>query len=53
MPVLINKKICDNAPECSGIEACETGALYFDEEKKRLAMTSQNVMDVVNVSVAL
>ncbi|MDR2685806.1 MAG: 4Fe-4S binding protein [Rickettsiales bacterium] len=29
--VLINKKICDNSPLCGGIEACKTGALYWDD----------------------
>lgn len=30
MSVLINEKICDNAAECSGIELCPTGALFWD-----------------------
>lgn len=34
--VILNRKICDNAPECSGIEVCPTGALYWDEEKERI-----------------
>ncbi len=38
MPVLINFKICDNVPECNGIQACPTGALYWDDEKKTLAV---------------
>lgn len=33
MSILINFKICDNAPECSGIWSCPTGALTFDNEK--------------------
>lgn len=33
MKALINFKICDNAPECGGIEVCPTKAMYFDEEK--------------------
>jgi NAD-dependent dihydropyrimidine dehydrogenase PreA subunit len=31
MKVLINYKICDNSPACSGIEVCPTGALFWDE----------------------
>lgn len=31
MAVFVNFKICDNAAECSGIEVCPTGALYWDE----------------------
>ena len=36
MAVRINKKICDNADACSGIEACPTGAIYWDSEKQLL-----------------
>ena len=34
--VILNRNICDNAPECSGIEVCPTGALYWDEDKERI-----------------
>ncbi|MBU2460699.1 4Fe-4S dicluster domain-containing protein [Patescibacteria group bacterium] len=34
MSVLINFKICDNAEECSGIDVCPTGALYWDKDKQ-------------------
>ncbi|MDH4330240.1 MAG: 4Fe-4S binding protein [Candidatus Moranbacteria bacterium] len=37
MSVLINFKICDNARECMGIEACPTKALYWNKEKKTIA----------------
>ncbi len=30
MAIRINFNICDNSPECSGIAACETGALFWD-----------------------
>lgn len=36
MPVLINFKICDNSKDCSGIEACPTGALFWDTENKTI-----------------
>lgn len=36
MPVLINFKICDNAQECNGITACQTGALSWDVKKKTI-----------------
>jgi NAD-dependent dihydropyrimidine dehydrogenase PreA subunit len=36
MSVLINFKICDNAKECLGIEACPTGALYWNEKEKTI-----------------
>lgn len=36
MAVLINFKICDNAKECGGIQACPTGALSWDEEAKKI-----------------
>lgn len=31
MAVKINFNICDNSPECSGVAACDTGALFWDE----------------------
>lgn len=36
MAVLINFKICDNAEECGGIEACNTGALSWDGKNKSI-----------------
>ncbi len=36
MSVLINFKICDNAPECGGIAICPTGALSWDEENETI-----------------
>ena len=36
MAVLINFKMCDNAPECSGIAVCPTGALSWDEENQTI-----------------
>jgi len=36
--VLINFKICDNAAECSGIEACPVNAFYWDKKDKKLAV---------------
>src|SRR3989344_4255763 len=38
MAVLINFKICDNAPECGGIEACKTHALFWDKKNKRIGI---------------
>lgn len=38
MSVLVNFKICDNAPECGGAEVCPTGALSFDSEKGTLVI---------------
>lgn len=34
--VIINEKICDNAPECSGIAVCPTGAIYWDDSEGKL-----------------
>ena len=36
MSVLINFKICDNADVCSGLEVCQTGAIYWDDNNKIL-----------------
>jgi len=41
MPVLINFKICDNSKDCSGIEVCPTGAFYWDEKKKTIAVDNK------------
>jgi len=38
MGVLVNFKICDNASECGGIESCPTGALFWDEENKKIGI---------------
>lgn len=37
MSVIINFKICDNAKECSGIEACPNGAIFWDSDKDTLS----------------
>jgi ferredoxin len=36
MPSIINFKICDNAPECGGVEVCPTKAITWNESKKTL-----------------
>jgi len=41
MPVLINWKICDNSKDCSGIGACPTHALVWDDEKKIIAIDNE------------
>lgn len=38
MAVLINFKICDNAPECGGISVCPTGALTFDNSNNTIVI---------------
>jgi len=35
--VLINYKVCDNSPACSGIEVCPSGALHWDAANKKIA----------------
>lgn len=35
MSVLINKKACDNARECSCIEDCPSKVFYLDEEMQK------------------
>lgn len=41
MKALINFKICDNAPECSGIAVCPTNAMYFDEGKNTIVVDEE------------
>lgn len=43
--VLINTKICDNAPECSGIEVCPTGALFWNEDKEKIEYNAEVCCD--------
>lgn len=43
--VIINRNICDNAPECSGIEVCPNGALYWNEEAKTIAYNAEKCVD--------
>jgi NAD-dependent dihydropyrimidine dehydrogenase PreA subunit len=38
MTVLVNFKICDNARDCSGIEVCQTGALFWDKERESIGI---------------
>lgn len=38
MKALINFKICDNAPECSGISVCPTKAMYYDNDKDTIVV---------------
>jgi ferredoxin len=37
MKIIINHKICDQSPACGGIEVCPTGALYWNEDNKKIA----------------
>jgi len=45
MAVLINFKICDNSKDCSGIEVCPTGAFYWDEKKKTIAVNNKKCLN--------
>ncbi|MDD3647683.1 MAG: thioredoxin domain-containing protein [Candidatus Dojkabacteria bacterium] len=38
MPIIINHNLCDEAPECGGIEVCPNGAFNFDKKKKRICI---------------
>jgi len=41
MPIVINYKICDKAPECGGIEVCPNGAFYWNEKEGRPEVDNQ------------
>ncbi|PIU69173.1 hypothetical protein COS81_01070 [candidate division WWE3 bacterium CG06_land_8_20_14_3_00_42_16] len=45
MPVLINFKICDNSKDCSGIEICPSGAFFWDEKKKTIAVDNARCLN--------
>lgn len=34
--VIINRNICDNAPECSGIAICPSGAIFWNEKNENI-----------------
>jgi Fe-S-cluster-containing hydrogenase component 2 len=52
MAVLINFKICDNAKECSGIAACPTGALSWDEKKNTIKIDNSKCVSCGNCEKA-
>ena len=41
MAVLLNRKICDNASECSGIEVCPTGAIFWNPEENMISINNE------------
>lgn len=41
MASFINYKICDNAPECSGIEVCPVNAIKFNEETQNVVIDNE------------
>lgn len=43
--VIINRSICDNAPECSGIAVCPAGALYWNDLKDRIDYNEELCID--------
>lgn len=45
MKALVNFKICDNAPECSGIEICPTKAMYFDEKNETITVDEEKCIN--------
>jgi NAD-dependent dihydropyrimidine dehydrogenase PreA subunit len=47
MPPIINFKICDNAPECGGIEVCPTKAIIWNESKKTLEVDDSKCINCV------
>lgn len=45
MPVLINFKICDNCADCNGIKVCPTGAFYWNEENRTIAVDKEKCIE--------
>jgi len=41
MPVLINFKICDNSPDCSGLDVCPAGVFEFNKKKQTLVVHNE------------
>lgn len=45
MPVILNLKRCDNVKECGAPTSCPTGAFYWDEKKRTLAVDIEKCTD--------
>lgn len=51
MTIILNKKLCDNAPECGGIEVCPVGAFYYDKKKKQIMIDNDKCIDCLKCTL--
>jgi len=51
MPIIINHNLCDEAPECGGIEVCPVKAFYFDKKKKRVAVNKSKCTECIKCTL--
>lgn len=45
MPVLIDYRVCDNAPGCGASRACPTGAIAYDRHENKVLVNNDNCID--------
>ena len=48
MPVLIDYRVCDNAPGCGASRVCPTGAIAYDHGKNKVLVDSGSCIDCEN-----
>jgi len=51
MPILINHNICDEVPECGGIEVCPTKAIYYDYKKRTIVLDQLKCIDCLKCTL--
>jgi len=51
MPILINHKLCDEAPECGGIEVCPVHAFYFDKKKQKISIDQSKCIECLKCTL--
>ena len=45
MSILINSKICDNAPECGGIEVCPVEAIFWNDQENKISIDNDKCIN--------
>jgi len=51
MPIIINHNLCDEAPECGGIEVCPVGAFYYDYKRKKVAVDKKKCIECLKCTL--
>lgn len=51
MTIILNRKLCDNAPECGGIAVCPVGAFYYDEKKMQVMIDNDKCIECLKCTL--
>ena len=51
MPIIINHNLCDEAPECGGIEVCKTKAFQYDYKKGVVCIDQSKCSECLNCTL--